>query len=39
MNIKNIVNDEALERRFQKVVVEEPKINDAISIMRGIRPI
>ena len=35
---KYIENDEALERRFQKVVVEEPEINDAISIMRGIRP-
>jgi ATP-dependent Clp protease ATP-binding subunit ClpB len=36
---KYIENDQALERRFQKVVVEEPEFDDALSIMRGIRPI
>ncbi|WP_185857919.1 ATP-dependent chaperone ClpB [Blattabacterium cuenoti] len=29
--------DKALERRFQKVYVDEPSINDAISILRGIK--
>lgn len=29
--------DKALERRFQKVIVEEPGTDDAISILRGIK--
>ncbi len=32
-----IEKDAALERRFQKVLVEEPSIEDAISIMRGLK--
>jgi ATP-dependent Clp protease ATP-binding subunit ClpB len=34
---KYIEKDKALERRFQSVLVEEPSIQDAISIMRGIK--
>lgn len=34
---KYIEKDAALERRFQKVLVEEPSIEDAISIMRGLK--
>lgn len=30
-------NDKALERRFQKVLVDEPSAEDAISILRGIK--
>ncbi len=30
-------NDKALERRFQKVMVDEPSVEDAISILRGIK--
>ena len=29
--------DKALERRFQKVLVDEPTMEDAISIMRGLK--
>ena len=29
--------DKALERRFQKVMIEEPNIEDAISILRGLK--
>ncbi|WP_346239376.1 ATP-dependent chaperone ClpB [Niabella insulamsoli] len=29
--------DKALERRFQKVMVEEPSVEDAISILRGLK--
>lgn len=29
--------DKALERRFQKVMVEEPDVDDAIAILRGIK--
>ncbi len=29
--------DKALERRFQKILVEEPNVEDAISILRGIK--
>jgi len=32
-----IEKDSALERRFQKVMVEEPTIDDAISILRGLK--
>jgi ATP-dependent Clp protease ATP-binding subunit ClpB len=34
---KHIEPDAALERRFQPVVVEEPTVEDAISILRGLR--
>jgi ATP-dependent Clp protease ATP-binding subunit ClpB len=34
---KHIEKDKALERRFQSVVVDEPNIEDAISILRGIK--
>ncbi len=34
---KYIEKDKALERRFQKVVVEEPDVQDAISILRGLK--
>ncbi|MEP6749923.1 MAG: AAA family ATPase, partial [Bacteroidota bacterium] len=29
--------DKALERRFQKVVIDEPNVEDAISILRGLK--
>jgi ATP-dependent Clp protease ATP-binding subunit ClpB len=32
-----IEKDAALERRFQPVVVEQPSVEDAISILRGLR--
>ena len=35
---KYIEKDQALERRFQTVKVEEPNIEDAIQILRGVRP-
>ena len=34
---KYIEKDKALERRFQSVLVEEPDVADAISILRGIK--
>ena len=34
---KFIEKDHALERRFQKVLIEEPSIEDAIAIMKGLR--
>lgn len=34
---KYIEKDKALERRFQSVTVDEPSIEDAISILRGIK--
>ncbi|MBX0292386.1 ATP-dependent chaperone ClpB [Hymenobacter sp. HSC-4F20] len=34
---KYIEKDKALERRFQAVMVDEPTVEDAISIMRGIK--
>lgn len=34
---KYIEKDKALERRFQKVMVEEPSTEDAISILRGLK--
>src|SRR5438876_2370200 len=33
----HIEKDAALERRFQPVMVEEPTVEDAISILRGLR--
>ena len=32
-----IEKDKALERRFQPVIVEEPTVEDAISILRGLK--
>ncbi|MEQ1676449.1 MAG: ATP-dependent chaperone ClpB [Chitinophagaceae bacterium] len=29
--------DKALERRFQKVIIDEPNVEDAISILRGLK--
>ena len=34
---KYFEKDKALERRFQKVMIDEPSIDDAISILRGIK--
>lgn len=34
---KYFEKDKALERRFQKVLVDEPQTEDAISILRGIK--
>jgi ATP-dependent Clp protease ATP-binding subunit ClpC len=34
---KNIEKDAALERRFQPIVVNEPSVEDAISILQGLR--
>ena len=34
---KHIEKDSALERRFQPVLVEEPTVDDTISILRGIK--
>ncbi len=34
---KHIEKDKALERRFQTVVVDQPNVEDTISILRGLR--
>ncbi|WP_436838812.1 ATP-dependent chaperone ClpB [Nonomuraea cavernae] len=34
---QHIEKDAALERRFQPVLIEEPSVEDAISILRGLR--
>jgi ATP-dependent Clp protease ATP-binding subunit ClpB len=34
---KYIEKDKALERRFQSVLVDEPSVEDSISILRGIK--
>jgi len=34
---KYIEKDKALERRFQPVVVDEPSVEDTVSILRGLR--
>jgi ATP-dependent Clp protease ATP-binding subunit ClpB len=34
---KHIEKDAALERRFQPVLVDEPSVEDALSILRGLR--
>jgi ATP-dependent Clp protease ATP-binding subunit ClpB len=34
---KYFEKDKALERRFQKVMIDEPNVEDAISILRGIK--
>ena len=33
----NIEKDKALERRFQRVLVQEPTVEDTISILRGLK--
>lgn len=35
---KHVEKDAALERRFQPVMVEEPSVEDTISILRGLKP-
>src|SRR6202043_391997 len=35
---KHIEKDAALERRFQPIMVEEPSVEDTISILRGLKP-
>jgi ATP-dependent Clp protease ATP-binding subunit ClpB len=34
---KYVENDAALERRFQKVLVDEPSVEDTIAILRGLK--
>ncbi|MEO6061459.1 MAG: ATP-dependent chaperone ClpB [Thermoflexales bacterium] len=34
---KHIEKDAALERRFQPIIVEEPSVDDTISILRGLK--
>jgi ATP-dependent Clp protease ATP-binding subunit ClpB len=34
---KHIEKDAALERRFQPILIDEPSVEDAISILRGLR--
>ena len=34
---QNVEKDAALERRFQKVLVEEPSIEDTVAILRGLK--
>ena len=34
---QNVEKDAALERRFQKVLVDEPSIEDTIAILRGLK--
>ncbi|UCG73095.1 MAG: ATP-dependent chaperone ClpB [Chromatiales bacterium] len=34
---QNVEKDAALERRFQKVLVEEPTVQDTIAILRGLK--
>lgn len=34
---ENMEKDKALERRFQKVLVQEPTVEDTISILRGLK--
>jgi ATP-dependent Clp protease ATP-binding subunit ClpB len=34
---QNIEKDAALERRFQKVLVDEPNVEDTIAILRGLK--
>jgi ATP-dependent Clp protease ATP-binding subunit ClpB len=34
---KNIEKDAALERRFQRVLVDEPTVEDTIAILRGLK--
>ncbi|MFS1459854.1 ATP-dependent chaperone ClpB [Vibrio lentus] len=34
---QNIEKDPALERRFQKVIVDEPTVEDTVAILRGLK--
>lgn len=34
---KNIEKDPALERRFQKILIQEPDVQDTIAILRGLK--
>ncbi len=34
---KYFEKDKALERRFQKIIIDEPSVEDAISILRGLK--
>ena len=34
---KHIEKDKALERRFQQVLIDEPSVDDTISILRGLK--
>jgi ATP-dependent Clp protease ATP-binding subunit ClpB len=34
---KHIEDDRALERRFQKILIEEPSVEDTVSILRGLK--
>ena len=34
---ENIEKDAALERRFQKVLVDEPSVDDTVAILRGLK--
>ncbi len=34
---ENIEKDAALERRFQKVLVDEPNVDDTVAILRGLK--
>ena len=34
---ENIEKDKALERRFQRIVVDEPSVEDTIAILRGLK--
>lgn len=34
---ENIEKDAALERRFQKIIVDEPMVEDTIAILRGLK--
>ena len=34
---KNLEKDGALERRFQKVLIDEPSVEDTIAILRGLK--
>ena len=34
---KNIEKDAALERRFQKIIIDQPNVEDTISILRGLK--
>ncbi len=34
---KYFEKDKALERRFQRIIVDEPSVDDAISILRGLK--
>jgi ATP-dependent Clp protease ATP-binding subunit ClpB len=34
---KYFEKDKALERRFQRVIIDEPNVEDAVSILRGIK--